>query len=79
GGEEEECRALAAESGERVILHGRVSQQELAELLGRSHLFVLPSLYEGLPPGPARGPGLRLPHRHHQSSGMSGALCGGEE
>lgn len=49
GGEEEECQALAAEAGGRVILHGRVSQQELAELLGRSHLFVLPSLYEGLP------------------------------
>jgi len=49
GAEEEECRALAAELGERVILHGRVSQQELAELLGKSHLFVLPSLYEGLP------------------------------
>lgn len=49
GAEEEECRELAAQSGERVILHGRVSQQELAALLGRSHLFVLPSLYEGLP------------------------------
>ncbi len=49
GAEEEECRALAAESDERVTLHGRVSQQELAELLGKSHLFVLPSLYEGLP------------------------------
>lgn len=49
GVEEEQCRALAAESGERVILHGRVSQEELAAILGESHLFVLPSLYEGLP------------------------------
>lgn len=49
GEEEAECKALAAELGERVILHGRVSQQELAALLGKSHLFVLPSFYEGLP------------------------------
>ncbi len=49
GGEEEECQALAAELGERVILHGRVSQQELAGILGKSHLFILPSFYEGLP------------------------------
>jgi alpha-maltose-1-phosphate synthase len=49
GEEEVECKSLAAELGERVILHGRVSQQELAKRLGRSHLFVLPSFYEGLP------------------------------
>ncbi len=49
GEEEEECQALAAELGGRVILHGRVSQQELAGLLGKSHLFILPSFYEGLP------------------------------
>ena len=49
GEEELECKELAAEMNGRVILHGRVSQQELAEILGKSHLFILPSFYEGLP------------------------------
>ncbi|MBL4903404.1 MAG: glycosyltransferase family 4 protein [Desulfocapsa sp.] len=49
GEEEKLCKTLAAELGSRVILHGRVSQQELARIMGNSHLFVLPSFYEGLP------------------------------
>ena len=49
GEEEQLCKTLAAKLGSHVILHGRVCQQELAGILGRSHLFVLPSFYEGLP------------------------------
>ncbi len=34
---------------ERVTLHGLVPQRELADILRKSHIFVLPSFYEGLP------------------------------
>ncbi len=43
------CCELAEKLGERVTIHGRVSQQALAELMRRCHLFILPSFYEGLP------------------------------
>jgi glycosyltransferase involved in cell wall biosynthesis len=33
----------------RVKLHGQLSQNQLADLLQKSKLFVLPSFYEGLP------------------------------
>jgi glycosyltransferase involved in cell wall biosynthesis len=33
----------------RVVLHGQLSQTELAELMRRSTVCVLPSFYEGLP------------------------------
>lgn len=49
GAEHEECLALAAALGERVRVHGAVPQERLAELLGRAHVFVLPSFFEGLP------------------------------
>ena len=41
----ERMRALAP----RVVLHGHLNQPELASLMRRCELFVLPSLYEGLP------------------------------
>lgn len=49
GLEDEECRLLAGKLKCPVTLHGRVSQNVLADLMGKSHLFVLPSFFEGLP------------------------------
>lgn len=49
GPELETCLALARELGNRVTAHGAVAQRRLAEILGRSHVFVLPSFFEGLP------------------------------
>lgn len=49
GEEEQYCLELAAKAGALVTLHGRLSQQELARLMGSCHLFILPSFYEGLP------------------------------
>lgn len=49
GKEEQHCLELATKAGALVTLHGRISQQELARLMGRCHLFILPSFYEGLP------------------------------
>jgi len=48
GSEAELCSALAS-SDKRVVLHGAITQYRLADLLRQSHIFVLPSLYEGLP------------------------------
>lgn len=49
GHEDEECRMLAGKLQCPVTLHGRVTQDVLADLMGRSHLFVMPSFFEGLP------------------------------
>lgn len=49
GREKQECLALAAELGSRVKVHGPLSHESLARLMRRSHLFVLPSFFEGLP------------------------------
>ena len=49
GDEERRCLALAARLGSRVTVHGRLAQADLAELMRRCHIFVLPSFYEGLP------------------------------
>ena len=49
GEEAELCLRLAEEAGDRVTIHGRISQQELARLMGLCHVFILPSFYEGLP------------------------------
>lgn len=49
GPEERECLLLARSLANRVTVHGSLSQRQLAGLLQRTHLFVLPSLYEGLP------------------------------
>jgi glycosyltransferase involved in cell wall biosynthesis len=42
---------LADEIGKHVTVHGAVSQNRLAEIMKRSHVFVLPLFYEGLPLG----------------------------
>ena len=47
--EKDECVALAKSMGERVVLHGALSHDKLADLMRKSHLFVLPSFFEGLP------------------------------
>ena len=49
GREYEECRAAAAILGPQVSLHGMMSQQNLAQLMRSSKIFILPSLHEGLP------------------------------
>ena len=41
------CRHLGI--GERFVFHGYLSQERIAKILAQSDLFVLPSLYEGLP------------------------------
>ena len=48
----EEAAAIgrqAAALAPRVVLHGRAPTSDLARLMGQSDVFVLPSLYEGLP------------------------------
>lgn len=49
GPEKQQCLDLAAEHGDRVTVHGVLSHKELGELMRRSHIFVLPSFFEGLP------------------------------
>ncbi len=49
GKEAQQCLELAAKCGKHVTLHGRLNQQELGQLMGRCHFFILPSFYEGLP------------------------------
>ena len=49
GAEEEEIRRSASGFGETVKFHGPLSHEALASIMGRSHIFVLPSLYEGFP------------------------------
>ncbi len=49
GKEEQYCLELAAKAGALVTLHGMICQQELARLMERCHIFILPSFYEGLP------------------------------
>jgi glycosyltransferase involved in cell wall biosynthesis len=49
GSETEKCLELAKSAGPAITIHGRISQQELAGLMGRCHIFILPSFFEGLP------------------------------
>lgn len=49
GEEAQLCLRLAEEAGGSVTVHGRISQEDLAQLMGRCHIFILPSFYEGLP------------------------------
>jgi len=43
------CHELAEKLGDRVVFHGMLSHGDLAKLMKQSHLFVLPSFFEGLP------------------------------
>lgn len=49
GDEAQKCLELAKSAGAAITVHGRISQQELARLMGRCHIFILPSFFEGLP------------------------------
>lgn len=49
GREARHCLKLVEQSAAVVTVHGRISQPQLATLMRRCHLFVLPSFYEGLP------------------------------
>ena len=49
GPESERIRNRMNELGASVRFHGRLDQQELASLMRRCAVFVLPSFYEGLP------------------------------
>jgi glycosyltransferase involved in cell wall biosynthesis len=49
GQEKEECLQLADRLGGRVMVHGAVTQDVFADLVGQSHILILPSFYEGLP------------------------------
>lgn len=49
GEEFQQCLDEAEKLGDRVTIHGQLSQQRLAGLLKESDVFILPSLYEGLP------------------------------
>lgn len=49
GEEKAQCLCLAQQMGDRVRIHGAVSQHRLAEIMQQAHIFVLPSFFEGLP------------------------------
>ncbi len=49
GEENDDCLMLAKKLGERVLVHGATTQKELSVIMKQSHVFVLPSFYEGLP------------------------------
>ncbi len=49
GKEKEECMRLAQDLGERGVVHGQIPQARLAAFFNKAHIFVLPSLFEGLP------------------------------
>ena len=40
---------MAQDLGDRVLVHGQIPQVQLAALFRQAHIFVLPSLFEGLP------------------------------
>ena len=49
GKEMEQCLSLAKKFNNRVIVHGTLSHQDLAALMRKTHIFILPSFFEGLP------------------------------
>jgi len=49
GPEKAECLRMARDLGQRVVIHGPVPQEKLAEILRQGHLFILPSFFEGIP------------------------------
>lgn len=49
GSQKDECLSLIDALGSKVVYHGPLSHDKLGKLMQRSHIFVLPSFYEGLP------------------------------
>jgi glycosyltransferase involved in cell wall biosynthesis len=48
GDETDSCLELAKRLGARVTVHGALASRDLADIMRRSHLLVLPSFYEGM-------------------------------
>ncbi|HSW39452.1 MAG TPA: glycosyltransferase [Acidobacteriota bacterium] len=44
-----QCLQQAEQAGPRVTVYGQMTQRDLAALMKRCHIFILPSFYEGLP------------------------------
>ena len=49
GQDKVECMEFAGNIEQKVVFHGNLPQDALAAHLRKSHIFILPSLYEGLP------------------------------
>ena len=49
GPEKAQCLELAREMGHRVVVHGPLPHQSLAQLMREAHVFLLPSFFEGVP------------------------------
>lgn len=49
GPEYNACLTLAEKLANKITLHGSIPQAELAALMKKSHIMILPSLFEGLP------------------------------
>lgn len=49
GEEKEHCLKLAEDIGEQISVHGAIPQLELARLLSKADIFILPSFFEGMP------------------------------
>lgn len=47
--ETNEIIEISKKSKYKVYFHGKLNHEELSELFNKSHIFVLPSFYEGLP------------------------------
>lgn len=49
GPEKDECLRLANKMKNRTVIHGALSQPQMADVMRSAHLLVLPSFFEGLP------------------------------
>ncbi|CCK78911.1 glycosyltransferase family 4 protein [Desulfobacula toluolica] len=49
GREKQICLELAGNLGAKAVYHGSLTHERLGALMRRSHIFVLPSFFEGLP------------------------------
>ncbi len=49
GPDRQECLSLANTLGNRITVRGALQQSQLADLMRQCHLFILPSLFEGMP------------------------------
>ncbi len=47
--QKDHCLSLARKLGSKAVYHGPLSHDDLGDLMRKSHIFVLPSFYEGLP------------------------------
>ncbi|MCP3898817.1 MAG: glycosyltransferase family 4 protein, partial [Desulfobacteraceae bacterium] len=47
--EKQLCLDLAAKLGDKAVYHGPLSHEELGKMMRKSHIFILPSFYEGFP------------------------------